>query len=217
MKFSANSAVALFTVLALAGCSALRTVVSPSPAPARYSLAGAATSQTRAPAVSAANALTLIVNTPHAAAGFDSPHMMYLRHPDQLEYFAHNEWVDTPGRMLAPLIVSAIDSRNFFRAVVRTPAPAAGDLRLDTEVLRLQQEFFATPSVVRFTLRAYLVEAATRRVLAAHEFEAVADAPADDPRGGVTAAHAAVKQVLSQLADFCVHAARDTAPLASTR
>jgi cholesterol transport system auxiliary component len=186
----------------LPACSALRSAVAPSPQPTYYSLATAQSAGSR-PAASRSNGLTLIVSPPHAAAGFDSPRMMYLRHSDQLEYFARNEWIDTPARMLAPLIVSALDSRGTFGAVVLTPSPAEGDLRLDTEIMRLQQEFFTHPSVVRFGLRAYLVEAGTRRVVAAREFEAVADAPSDDPRGGVTAAHEAVKRVLAQLAEFC--------------
>ena len=194
-----------FAVLTLlAGCGALKNYVAPAQHPTLYSLAVDATP---APAKESSTALTLIVNRPHAAAGFDSPHMIYLRHADELEYFAHNEWIDTPGRMLEPLIVSAIAARGAYRAVVPIPSPATGDLRLDTEVLRLQQEFTSVPSQVRFGLRAYLLETATRRVVASREFEAVVPAPSEDPRGGVTAAHAAVKQVLAQLADFCAQIA----------
>jgi cholesterol transport system auxiliary component len=80
-------------------------------------------------------------------------------------------------------------------------------MRLDTEILRLQQEFLGVPSRVRFTLRAYLVESATRRVISSREFEATVDAASDDPRGGVTAAHQAVRRVLTELADFCARIA----------
>lgn len=69
-----------------------------------YSLADARNTAT--PAQSGPRAAvtgpTLIVSPPHAAAGFDSQRIMYLRQADQLEYFAHNEWIDTPARMLAP-------------------------------------------------------------------------------------------------------------------
>jgi cholesterol transport system auxiliary component len=200
--------------LALLGaCNALRPFVAPGEHPTFYSLADSsnaftAEAVTRAPAA----ALTLIVSPPHAAAGFDSRRMMYLRQADELEYFAHNEWIDTPARMLAPLIVSAVDSKGAFRAVVQTPSPATGDMRLDTKILRLQQEFLAKPSQVRFTVRAHLVENLTRRVIAAREFEAVAPAPSDDPRGGVTATHAAVRSVLAQVAEFCAQNARAIVP-----
>ena len=189
----------------LSACNALRPLVAPGEHPKFYSLSDRADAATPAAAPRAsATGLTLIVATPHAAAGFDSRRMMYLRRGDELEYFAHNEWIDTPARMLAPLIVAAVEARGIYRAVVLTPSPATGQVRLETEILRLQQEFLAAPSRVRFTLRAQLVESATRRVVASREFEAVAAAPSENPRGGVTAAHEAVRKVLGEVADFCV-------------
>ena len=95
----------------------------------------------RGPRAAAAAAPTLIVNPPHAAAGFDSPRIIYVREAHKLEYFAHSEWVDPPARMLAPLLVAAVENSGAFRAVVLTPSAAAGDLRLDTEIIRLQHEF----------------------------------------------------------------------------
>jgi cholesterol transport system auxiliary component len=201
MKTALTAAMVLFL---LGGCGALRTVVSPSPV--LYSLAGAGNPGT--PLLSEPRStLTLTVSPPHAAAGFDSPRMMYLRQAGQLEYFAYNEWIDTPARMLAPLIVAAIERKGAFRAVVQTPSAAAGDLRLDTEILRLQQEFLDAPSRVRFALRAYVVESATRRVIATREFEAVVPAASEDPRGGAAAADGAVQAVLERLAAFCAEAA----------
>jgi cholesterol transport system auxiliary component len=34
-------------------------------------------------------------------AGFDSRHIVYVRQASQLAHYAHNEWVDTPARMVA--------------------------------------------------------------------------------------------------------------------
>ena len=150
---------------------------------------------------------TLVVNPPRAAAGFDSQRIIYTRDLHKLEYFAHNEWIDTPARMLAPLIVAAIENGGTFRAVVPTPSTAAGDMRLDTEILRLQQNFATQPSQVRFTLRAYLVDSATRRVLAWREFDETVAAASDDPYGGVVAANRAVQAVLEALAGLCTEAA----------
>ena len=215
MSASGWRCIAAMAALALlSACNALRPLVAPGEHPKFYSLSDSADAATPAAAPRAsATGLTLIVATPHAAAGFDSRRMMYLRRGDELEYFAHNEWIDTPARMLAPLIVAAVEARGAYRAVVLTPSPATGQVRLETEILRLQQEFLGTPSRVRFTLRAQLVESATRRVVASREFEAVAAAPGENPRGGVTAAHEAVRKVLGELADFCVQ----NAPAVATR
>lgn len=197
--------VAALALLVVSGCEALRPAVTPHPN--FFSLADARKSGPGVPRAPG-TALTLVVSPTHAAAGFDSQHIMYVRQVSRLEYYAHNEWIDTPARMLAPLIVAAVEQSGAFRAVVQTPSTAAGDIRLDTEVMRLQHEFLSTPSRVRFTLRAYLVDNATRRVLASREFETVADAPSDDPYGGVLGAHEAVRRVLEDLASFCADTAR---------
>jgi cholesterol transport system auxiliary component len=197
---------AAILVMVAGACSALRPAATPSPS--FYALQGAPAAAGRAAAPAPSTAPTLIVNPPHAAAGFDSPHIMYVREAHKLEYFAHSEWVDTPARMLAPLLVAAIETSGAFRAAVLTPSAAAGELRLDTEIVRLQQEFGSPPSRVRFTLRAYLVEDKTRRVLAWREFEAAVPAASDDPYGGVVAANRAVQTVLEDLAAFCAGAAR---------
>jgi len=101
---------------------------------------------------------------------------------------------------------------------VLAPSAAGGDLRLDTQIIRLQHEFGARPSQVRFTLRAHLVDDRTRRVLAWREFDAAVPAVSEDPYGGVVAANRAVQMTLRNLADFCAEAVRrdsDLAPIAA--
>jgi len=190
-------------LIALSACNTLRPAATPHPA--FYSLNG---TQSAAPAAPSAAAPTLIINPPHSAAGFDSPRIIYVRETHKLEYFAHSEWIDPPARMLVPLLVAAVESTGAFRAVVLTPSSASGDMRLDTEILRLQHEFQTQPSRVRFTLRAYLVDDKTRRVLAWREFDAAIPAASEDPYGGVVAANRAVQTVLENLAAFCAEAAR---------
>jgi len=202
---------ASMSLVAVGACSTLLPTATPHPA--FYALEGTrgaapvAVSATP-PAAASSTAPTLIINPPHAAAGFDSPRMIYVRETHKLEYFAHSEWVDPPARMLAPLLVAAVENTGAFRAVVPTPSAAAGDLRLDTEIIRLQHEFLTRPSRVRFTLRATLVDDRTRRVLAWREFDAAVPAASEDPYGGVVAANRALQTVLENLATFCAEAAR---------
>jgi cholesterol transport system auxiliary component len=160
---------------------------------------------------------TLVINPPRAAAGFDSQRIIYTRESHQLEYFSHSEWIDTPARMLAPLIVAALSKAGAFRAVVPTPSLAAGDIKLDTEIVRLQQVFGNGPSRVQFTLRAYLVDSATRRVLAWREFDETVAASSEDPRGGVDAANRAVQNVLRALTGLCIEAASTWQSFAAER
>ncbi len=193
----------MLSVMALGACSVLQPAATPSPA--FYSLDGI---PGRAPAAAPISAPTLIISPPHAAAGYDSKRIIYVREPHKLEYFAHSEWVDPPARMLAPLLVAAVENSGAFRAVVLTPSTATADLRLDTEIIRLQQDFRTRPSTVRFTLRATLIDQNTRRVEAWREFDNSVPAGSEDPYGGVVAANRAVRITLENLADFCAEAAR---------
>lgn len=198
-----RAGLAALAVQFVGGCSAL--LPKPGPPPSFYALDGALP---QAPAAVSDSGPTLIVGVPQAAAGFDTRRILYRRRAHQVEYFAHAEWVDTPARMLAPLLVAALGQGGAFRAVVAAPSTAAGDLRLDTTIAQLEQDFSAPPSRVRFTLRATLVDVATRRVLATREFEASQVCASEDTYGGVGAAHAAVREVLQALALFCADAVR---------
>jgi cholesterol transport system auxiliary component len=191
-------------LMSVTACSWLSPAATP--VPSFYSLdsARAAPLALGAPATGP----TLTVNPPRAAAGFDSSRIIYVRERHKLEYFAHSEWVDPPARMLAPLLVAAIERTGAFRAVVLAPSAAGGDMRLDTEIIYLQHEFTSLRSRVRFTLRAYLVDDKTRRVLAGRQFDATIPAASDDPYGGVVAANRAVQKVLEELAAFCAETAR---------
>jgi cholesterol transport system auxiliary component len=188
----------------LASCGSL--LPPPVPPPATYALERIAALQKRAagaPKAAPASALTLLVSAPQAAPGYDSHRMAYTQETHQLAYFARNEWIDTPARMLAPLIVATLQDELAFFAVLQAPSMALTDLQLDTTVLRLQQNFNTQPSTVTFSLRASLTHIKTRRVLAWREFEHTVPAQANTPQAGVVAANLAVQATLVDLAAFC--------------
>lgn len=156
------------------------------------------------PAAQKAPSKTVIaVSPPRARPGFDTASMAYVRRPHEVEYFAKNRWADTPARMLAPLLVQALDRSGGFRAVVQAPGAVSADLRIEVEIVQLLQDFETRPSRVRFTLRAQLIEVASRRVLATREFDEAESAASDDAYGGVIAANRALERLLGQLVDFC--------------
>jgi cholesterol transport system auxiliary component len=153
---------------------------------------------------------TLIVNPPSSAAGFGSSRIIYFRQAHKMEYFAHSEWVESPARMLAPLLSESLQKSGVFRAVVLTPSAAAADLRLNTEVVRLQHEFFEASSRVRFTLRAHFIDEKTRRIIAIREFDVSRAALSNNPYAGVAAANLVVAAVLRDLSVFSGEVAAQT-------
>jgi cholesterol transport system auxiliary component len=66
-------------------------------------------------------------------------------------------------------------------------------------------------------LRAYVMDNATRRVLAWREFDETVPAASEDPYGGVIAANRVAQLVLARLAAFCAEAALLKAPAGTAK
>jgi cholesterol transport system auxiliary component len=147
--------------------------------------------------------LTLEVGQTRAWPGFEGSAMAYTRRANELEYFARNRWADAPAQMISPLVAQAMGRSGAFHAVVRRRDAGTADLRLETELMRLQQDFGLQPSRIELALHAQLVDLRSGRVLAAREFDEVEPAPSDDPYGGVTAANRALARLLGELVAFC--------------
>jgi len=149
--------------------------------------------------------LVLAISEPQTRPGFDTHQIAYVLQPHELNYFVTSRWADTPARMLEPLLVQAMEQAGSFRAVVQAPGAVPADVRLDTELIRLQHDFVTRPSRVQFTVRAQLIDVRGQRVLAVKLFDESENAASDNAYGGVTAANRAVQRMLDQLADFCVN------------
>jgi cholesterol transport system auxiliary component len=148
--------------------------------------------------------IAIEVAMPRAWPGFDTTDMVYQTDPYVLQRYAVNRWIDTPPRMLAPLLLRALEDSGAFRAVVQPPLTAPAEFRLDTEVVRLVQDFGARPSTMRIALRVQITDLRARRVVAARVFEDAEAASTETAAGGVTAANVALARMLSEVVRFCV-------------
>jgi cholesterol transport system auxiliary component len=128
--------------------------------------------------------------------------MVYVKRPYELEYFAANQWADTPARMFTPLLVQALSQSGAWRDVVLLPSSVTGDLRLDSYGFAVQQEFLQRPSRVRVTSRAQLVDLKQSIIVGMQTFEAIELAPSENAYGGVLAANRAVAALLDQMASW---------------
>ncbi len=175
----------------------------PPPAPARHTLdAGAGLQPTVTPPPSSL-APVLILAQPTAAPGYESRRMVYQQDALELQAFAFHEWVEPPARLLAPLLVRALQDGGGFRAVLMAPSAVAGGWLLETELTRLQQNFATQPSRVQLSLRAVLLDGSTRQVIAWRSFDTQVPAMHDDPVAGVQAAQRAAQGLLLDVAAFC--------------
>ena len=195
-----RAALALMMAL-LGGCSTL--LPSPPPPDNIYLLEANPASLPTRSTPAAQRGLVLAVSMPRARAGFDTAQMIWVRQAHGLEVYSRNRWADTPARMLAPLLAQALERSGAFHAVVPAPSAVSAALRLDTELIRLQQDFSVHPSRVQFTLNAQLIDIGTRKVVASAEFDETENAATEDAYGGVRAANLALERLLARLAAFC--------------
>ena len=187
----------------LAACSA-SLLPKPAAPPTRYTLDAPPGSEPAMPAAAKSAIHGVLAVVPmRAAPGFEGRHMLYQQQPQVVAAFARNEWVDTPARLLAPLLVQALQRHGGFAAVLLLPSSASATWRLETELIRLYQDFSVQPSQLRLTLRAVLIDTRSRRAVATREFDEHEPAATDDPAGGAAAAQRASQRVLQALAAFC--------------
>lgn len=185
---------AAMAALALGGCVSL-----PSPAPVDLFVLDPRIDGQAA----AGDGPPIFVSAPRSGPGMDGPRIAYARRPGEIRYFARSQWVEAPAQMLGRSMVRALERTGRFQAVSGFSAGSGRGLRLESEVVRLQQEFMERPSRVRLTLRLELSDVAARGILGTREIEVVEVAPSDDAAGGVAAASAAARRALAEAAEWC--------------
>ena len=213
---TALTRLALLT-LALISLGALLTACSgllpqPPEAPRTYLLAPELPNRSGSvPPAAPSKRPSLRVTAPRAEPGYDSRRMAYLEQDYRLDSFAEHEWVAAPATMLAPLLVQALRDSGAFASVSEDDQGIDTDLRLDTVIEALYQDFRTRPSQARVQLRVRLVDPAARRILATQVFSDSEPTRTDDPYGGVIASNQALGRLLARIADFAAANARRVA------
>jgi cholesterol transport system auxiliary component len=147
-------------------------------------------------------ASVLLITQPRAQAGFDIARMAYLLRPYEVNYYAFNQWADTPARMLQRIMVENLDKTGMWSAVLQSPGATPAQYRLDCDNLVLEQQFFAQPSRIRLALRAHLIDTRKQTILATRYFEVIELAVSDDAYGGVAAANQASAKLITEMAEW---------------
>lgn len=142
----------------------------------------------------------LLITQPKPQAGFDTTRMAYLLRPYEVNYYAFNQWADTPAHLLQRIMVENLDKTGLWSAVLQTPGTVPAQYRLDCDNLVLAQQFISRPSHIRLALRAQIVDLKTSTILATQYFEVFEVSPSDDAYGGVQAANHASAKFLVELA-----------------
>jgi cholesterol transport system auxiliary component len=196
MKTCLTWLASIFLLVLLSSCGPVKA-----PAIANYTLAEI---HPHTGSVHGKTPYVLLVTMPMATSGYDTSKMVYVIDPYQLRSFALNQWVAPPAQLLMPIFAQKLRETGYFKVVVTTPFVGVSQFRLDTQLLVLQQEFTGVSSHVRLVVQASVMNCASNQVVANRRFQALVDAPQNNPYGGVLAANLAADQVSGQIAAFVI-------------
>ncbi|HAU1251794.1 TPA: hypothetical protein F8S27_03650 [Legionella pneumophila] len=188
-------------ILTLMSCSPVKVPVTN-----EYQLTAYSTKQlTRKP-----RPITIQVTVPEAVAGYQTEEMLYMKKPFKLEPFVKNAWTSPPADMLFPLLVQSLQSSGYFYAVTSSPYSQEADYRLDTQLLKLEQNFIKKPSVLEFSAKIVLTHISDNQIIGSRIVSLQIPCSQDTPYGGVIAANQATFRFTATATDFVVsHIKRD--------
>ncbi|HAU1150786.1 TPA: hypothetical protein JBI12_02390 [Legionella pneumophila] len=154
--------------------------------------------------------ITIQVTAPEAVAGYQTEEMLYMKKPFKLEPFVKNAWTSPPADMLFPLLVQSLQSSGYFYAVTSSPYSEEADYRLDTQLLKLEQNFIKKPSVLEFSAKIVLTHISDNQIIGSRIVRLQIPCSQDTPYGGVIAANQATFRFTATVTDFVIsHIKRD--------
>lgn len=147
---------------------------------------------------------SIVVMQPSASAGYDTDQMIYMNKPYQVAEFADNTWMSPPATMMLPLLIYSLESSHYFYAVAADPNVSKTDYRLESKLLRFQQNFLVKPSQYELVMQIILIHSADNRVVATHTINESLPCPRDNPMGGVIAANQATRKLTQRVTHFVI-------------
>ena len=146
----------------------------------------------------------LLISKPEAMAGYRTEQMLYVKKPFTLEPFAKNAWSNPPADMLYPLLVQRFQDSHAFRAITSSPYADKADYRLDTQLIKLHQNFLAKKSTLQLTAKITVTRVSDNHVLASRLITENIPCTTNTPYGGVVAANQASRIFVGKTLDFVI-------------
>lgn len=152
--------------------------------------------------------ISILVTLPEAAAAYQTEQMLYMQKPFELMPFANNAWVSDPANMLYPLLMQSLQHSGYFNAVSSTPYAENADYRLDTQLIKLHQNFMTRPSQIDFAVKVVLTRISDNKVIASQLINQRVSCLKNTPYGGVMAANQATERLTEAVTRFAVRYAK---------
>jgi cholesterol transport system auxiliary component len=126
--------------------------------------------------------------------------MVYRIRPYQVNYYAKNQWAETPLQMFHSLLMRSLRKSNLFYAVVAPSYIGKVDYLLNTEIIELQHDIMRKN--IRFSVAIQLYKMKTQKVIANRLFTVQVPARENTPYAGVVAANKAEAIILRKMIKF---------------
>ncbi len=147
---------------------------------------------------------TLLITPTEAVNGYQTEQMHYSTQTYALNNFTKNAWFSPPATMIYSLMIQSIQQSGYFSAVSSGAYISKTEYRLDTQLLKLQQNFIKKPSVLELNVKAVLTRVADNQILVSRTFKQHIPCPYDSPYGGVIAANQATERLTKNISRFVI-------------
>ena len=139
----------------------------------------------------------------NAARVYHSTGMLYSDAPHARNSYAYSRWSDAPVVLLQTLLQDQLERSGQFAAVLPPVSSAKADLLLESTLFDFSQHIDTDGSAAGvISMRFYLVDNATRKVIKTGQFVASVPAATKDAQGAVTALNKAAAIISRDLVQW---------------
>jgi cholesterol transport system auxiliary component len=180
-------------IAALSGCASF----GPQEAPRYYILTAASAKPGAVPTTSRAS--TLLVVPTVASTFYETQEIVYSRAPGERAYYVFHMWTERPSRRITELLVTRLERERLFKTVATAVGGVQGNLFLNTYLMEFYHDAASSPSRVRISMTAELMDPVARVLLARRVFDQSAPARTTDAPGAVQAFGDAIAAILDDI------------------
>lgn len=182
-----NSFLSAALALVLAGCSTTAPSIN------EYTILPVYSSKE---ALSTPANLSLRITPTKSIASLASKDLYYLRNSAQIGTYLYSRWADTPASMIDRSLVSSLQNRRLFAALLPNGSNAHSDLILESDLHAFYHRIDADGTSEGFIDITYrLIEFKSKNMIASKRFIIISPSPSADARGGADALSVATRHL----------------------
>lgn len=146
---------------------------------------------------------TVFVASPDVRPVFNTQAMAYSFNPYQINYYAKNEWAETPGQLMQNVLIQGMTKSHGFKAVVTSPITGHVNYLLNTTILSFNQNFQHKDPYFELIMNAQLIDPNNNQLIRSHLYSYHIPMVYKSPYAGVYAANKAALDAVNDLIEFC--------------